>query len=110
MVLGDYIHQHGIKAEEREIFRAQLSFYSTFIKPGMTRMDVEAKLREHSISLSHDGYFGYGTLHGDDFVFLNRIGSPAWYCSFEDIAARFQFDSKDRLDGIREYLQLTECL
>ena len=110
MVLADYMHQRGIHAEEREIFDAQLSFYSTFIKLGMTRMDVEAKLREHSISFSHDGYFGYGTLHGDNFVLLKRLSSPVWYCGFEDIAARFQFDSNDRLDRIGEYRQLVDCL
>lgn len=118
MVLADYMHQRGIKAEEREIVRARLSFYSTFIKPGMTRIDVEAKFHEHSISFSHDRYFGYGTLRGDDFVLLKRVGSPVWYCGYEDIAARFQFDSStvvaplpnDRLDGIREYRQLVDCL
>ena len=110
VVLNEYMHQRRIKAEEKEVFRAQLTIYSTFIKPGMTRMDVEAKLREHSISFSHDGYFGYGTLHGDEFVLLKRIGSPVWYCSFEDIAARFQFGPNDRLDGIKEYGQLADCL
>ena len=109
-VLIDYVHRSRILAEERQIFERQQSFYSTFIKWGMTRMDVEAKLRERSISWSRDGHFGYGTVHGDDFVFLKRVSSPVWFCNFEDVAARFHFDSKDELDGIKEYRQLAECL
>jgi hypothetical protein len=105
-----YVHQRRIKAEETDIFRAQLSLYSTFIKPGMARIDVEAKLRERSVSFSHDGYFGDGTLRHDDFVVLKRIDSPVWYCSSEDIAAQFQFGPNDQLDGIREYRQLIDCL
>jgi len=110
LVLTDYVHRRRILAEERQIFDTQQLFYSTFIKPGMSRIDVEAKLREHSISWSHDGYFGYGMVHGDNFVFLKRINSPVWFCNFEDVAARFHFDSKDELDGIKEYRQLAECL
>ena len=110
LVLTDYVHRRRILAEERQIFDTQQLFYSTFIKPGMSRIDVEAKLREHSISWSHDGYFGYGMVHGDNFVFLKRVNSPVWFCNFEDVAARFQFDSNDTLDGIKEYRQFAECL
>jgi hypothetical protein len=59
---------------------------------------------------------GYGPYPGDELVLLKRIGSPAWFCSFEDISIRLEFrpgngpSEEDRLTGLSEYRPLKDCL
>ncbi|WP_263366896.1 hypothetical protein [Edaphobacter bradus] len=113
----DYsVDQRRIKAEEKAIYSAQLPLYSSFLKPGMQRIDVEHELRSRSISFRPN--YEYGQYPKDEFILLKRIGSPVWYCSYEDITLQLEFNSSfnpahpedDPLTGISEYRVLIDCL
>ena len=102
--------------EEKGVYRDALPFYSGFLKTGMQRIDVEQELRRRSISFRQN--YEYGQYPRDEFVLLKRIGSPVWYCSYEDITLHLEFNSSfnaahpedDPLTGISEYRALIDCL
>ncbi len=109
-----HLRQQKTAAIERKTFPEQRVIYAAFLAPGMTRTQVEEEL--HKRSLTPTMISGKGPFPGDEFVLLKRIGSPAWFCSFEDISIRLEFkpgngpSEEDRLTGFSEHRQLMDCL
>ena len=106
--IDSYLYDRAVAAKERKTYDEQLAFYGGFLKPGMMRDDAERELRKRSISFESYSVEGGKT---DDFVLLERFGSPQFYCSFEDALARFEFDSESSsLRKISVYHQFKDCL
>jgi hypothetical protein len=116
--VDSYLHQRQIAAIERKTYNQQIAFYKSFLKPGMTRADVEREFRERSILFSQR----YEKRVWEDFVLLERFKSPVWYCNFEDAGLLFEFDpagtvpnyeNGDPFDRLREmsvHRELRQCL
>ena len=103
-----YLWQQRVAAKERKTYDEQLASYAAFLKPGMTRADVERELRQRSIRFESYNVDGTST---DDFVLLERFESPHLYCSFEDAMVRFEFDpGSSLLRKTSVYRQLKDCL
>ena len=100
------------KYEEKTVYPAQRTYYEAFLKLGMPRIEVERELRQRSIHFRQN--YEYGAYPKDEFVLLKRIGSPVFYCSFEDITLHLEFNATDNmadpLTGISEYRALIDCL
>jgi len=120
--ISSYVDQRKIAAKERKTYDEEIAFYKGFLKPGMTRAEVEQELRQRSIPVSER----LDRPAAVDLVLLERFGSPKFYCSFEDASLRLEFDPAgnaatyegnhlngnpdDRLRGMRVYRQLMDCL
>jgi hypothetical protein len=120
--ISSYVYHRKIAAKESKTYNEEMAFYKGFLKPGMTRAEVEQKLRQLSIPVSER----FERPAAVDLVLLERFGSPKFYCSFEDASLRLEFDSadnagsyesnhfdgnpKDRLSGMSVYRQLMDCL
>jgi hypothetical protein len=119
-VIAYQLRQRKIAAKERKTYNDQLAFYGAFLKPGMTRVDVERELRQRSIPFQQRHY--YETRGYDDFVLLERFDYPVFYCSFEDASLHLKFDysggrsstdfgaPEDPLREIGVRHQLMDCL
>src|SRR5580704_12002928 len=86
--ISRHVQEQRILAIERRTFPEQRAIYAAFLQTAMTRTQVEEEIHKRSISPSWNE--GYGMYPGDELVLLKRIGSPAWYCSFEDISIRLE--------------------
>ncbi len=122
--ISSYVVQRKIAAKERKTYNEEMAFYTGFLKPGMTRVEVEQELQQRSIPFS--GRFERPA--AVDLVLLERFGSPKFYCSFEDASLWLEFDPadnaasyesshsdsdgnpEDRLSGMSVYRQLMDCL
>jgi hypothetical protein len=120
--IDSYLYYRKAKAKERNTYDEKIAFYKGFLKPGMTRAEVERELEKRSIPVSQR----FEEPAAEDFVLLERFGSPQFYCSFEDASLRLEFDPSDnkasyesshfdgnpddRLRGMSVYRQLMDCL
>ena len=119
------LRQHRIAALEKKTYSEQLARYTAFLKPGMTRTDVERELTKRSIPFEQR----YETPAYADLVLLERFDSPYFYCSFEDASvmlefspdaiasktdisenARYTGNPNDQLRSTSVYHQLKDCL
>lgn len=120
--ISSYVYWRKVAAKERKTYSEEVAFYKGFLKPGMTRAEVEQKLRQRSIPVSER----FERPAAVDLVLLERSGSPKFYCSFEDASLQLEFDPadnaasyesshfdsnpEDRLRGMTVYRQLMDCL
>lgn len=102
-----------IEKQKQVLVDTQLPAFRAFLKPGMTRSDVEEELNRRSIPFesARDGSFV------NAFIPLKRMPSSVWYCSFEDVGVRVVFDSPyqhalpgDRLRGVDIFGQWMDCM
>lgn len=78
-----------IEQQKQVLVNTQLPVFKAFLKPGMTRSDVEEELNRRSIHYesARDGSLA------NDFIPLKQMPASVWYCSFEDVGVRVVFDS-----------------
>lgn len=85
-----------IAREDREVgYLAALERYSTDLKPGVTRREVESYLRAKGVAFGQRCCWGADRNALDDFV---KIGEefPPWYCSRREVLIVFDFDGAER--------------
>ncbi len=109
------------RAKQREAgYHAELGAYSAALKPGTTRMDVEAFLRRKGREFTQMCCMNHSKNAYDDLI---RIGTerPPWYCSAQNVYIGFEFVSSgshqfpeahdsDTLKSVQIFHWLEGCL
>ena len=83
-----YWKEQAREARERT-YQSTLGVYSNDLKPGLTRKNVEAYLRERRLDFERMCCVGRSSYYAD----LVKIGEEAasWYCSDEYVYMAFEF-------------------
>ena len=109
-------------AKERQTrYKAELKNYSDALRPGTSRLEVEAYLQQH-----HRPYqqMCCVAIHRSAYADLVKVGQerPPWYCNQNNIYVAFEFDAtephgltadardSDKLLGTKLFPWLEQCL
>ena len=111
-------HVSAQRAEGREArYQAVLQSYSSALKPGMTRKEVEGYLKRNGTPFGHEEV----GLHGPSTLVKIAEEDPPWYCGEHYVYIAFSFDSnssdarptvsdEDTLSSVYLSKQLSGCL